>query len=103
MNNILLHYEIPIKELRIQQGNKRYQIEYEQKYVLFDSRMNEIMRREKTQRVENASKGILKKQKVIKQTIQFHLKPGNYSLALQIEDKKTKKLAVKMIDFQVKG
>jgi len=102
-NSILLHYEIPIKELRIQRENKRYKVEYEQKYVLFDSKMNEIMRRENTQRVQNTSKGILKRQKVIKQTIQFKLQPGNYSLALQIEDKKAKKLAVKMIDFQVKG
>ncbi len=102
-NNILLHYEIPIKELRIQQENKRFKVEYEQKYVLFDSRMNEIMRREKTQQVQNTSKGILTRQKVIQQTIQLNLKPGNYSLALQIEDKKAKKLAVKMIDFRVKG
>ncbi|NOY59871.1 MAG: GWxTD domain-containing protein [Calditrichaeota bacterium] len=102
-SNILLHYELPIDELKIQRENKRYKVEYEQKYVLFDSKMNEIMRRENIQQVAKSSKGILKRQKIIKQTIRFELKPGNYSLALQIEDKKAKKLAVKMIDFQVKG
>jgi GWxTD domain-containing protein len=99
---VRLKYQLPIKELKMKKANNLYKVEYRQSYIIYDSHMNEILRQENVESLTDQSKTVLINKMHIKQAIQLDLKPGRYTIALQIEDRWSKKAAVKSIDFNVR-
>ena len=101
--SVQLKYQMPIKELKMKKDKDLYKIEYRQSYIIYDSKMNEILRRENNESLEGPSKTVLINKRFIKQAIHLDLKPGQYTIALQIEDRWSNKIAVKSIDFNVQS
>lgn len=100
---VLVRYRLPIDELTVRKADSGYRVEYVQSYVLYDSRMNEVLRRENMEALDDHSRSALTSRKHIQQAFQLDLTPGFYTIALQIEDRWSRKTAVKYIDFEVKG
>ncbi len=99
---LLFRYRMPTSELKVQSNNGLYQLSYLERYVIFNSQMNEVLRQETTRQITKTSKNEFERQKNIEQEIRVNLEPGDYTLGLRVEEPQTNKVAIRKQSFQVK-
>ncbi|MBN1349597.1 GWxTD domain-containing protein [candidate division KSB1 bacterium] len=98
---LIVEYELPIDEFQIISTNERCMISYSQRYVVFDSQLNEVIRDECQQQITADNKKSIRAKQKIQASIPITLAPGRYKIALRIEYQKSNKLGIYQKDFVV--
>ena len=100
-NNIIVDYRAPIKEFRLNKYQNQYTLKYLQRIVVFDEDFNEVFRDETTNEMTEKNKKTFKRLKEINMVIPLELDPGEYTVALRIEDQQSKKIGICIEQFNV--
>lgn len=99
---VLFSYSVPTKEFVITLKDGKYELEYTETYVIFDEDLREVKRHDKTRLITKDTLNDFKKDKLIVQYLNETLSPGDYDLALRIEDKNSDKIGIFRIELNVK-
>ncbi len=94
-------YEMPTNAFALQEREGLYYISYLESYVVFDEKMNEVVRHESTREIVKPRKSDFKKKKMIEQDVRVELAPGDYTFGLRIEDPHSQKIAIRKMDVKV--
>lgn len=95
-------YTIPTKEFKLTREKGQYSVRYLERVVVFDEDMREVYHNETTKEMTEKNKNAFKKEKLIKETITLNLNPGQYMIALRIEDHHSDRLGIYIENFDVK-
>lgn len=98
---IQVNYSIPVKDLSIQKQDGQHMVQYIRNLVVLDDGMHEVRRYESVRQVTREKKKDLKNLKLIEEEIPIHLEPGQYRVALRIEDVKAKRLGIYVENLEV--
>lgn len=100
---LVFRYKMPINEFDIQAKDGLYHLNYLERYVVFNNKMNEVARHETKRQITKPNKNDFKKLQTIEEEIRVDLEPGDYTLGLRIEDTFSKKIAIRKVDISVKS
>jgi hypothetical protein len=98
----LIRFSISTNQLKAENKDNQYIIHYFQRIVIFDSDKRKIKTDEQDKVLFFNSKKDIKSQDKIAAEFKLELKPGEYEIALSIEDKFSNKLGVWSAEFIVK-
>ena len=93
-NTILVNYSIPVKEFKFHKENGQRKVQFFRHLVVLDDNMQEVRRFETFQEIKKDSKRELSRIKTVEESIPLNLNPGQYRIALRIEDPKADKLGI---------
>ncbi|NQT27440.1 HEAT repeat domain-containing protein [candidate division KSB1 bacterium] len=99
---LLVTYTIPVKEFHFYKENGQHKIQYFRNLVVLDENMQEIRRFETLKEISKENKRALSKVKTVEESISLNLNPGQYRIALRIEDPKAEKLGIYIESIEVR-
>ncbi|MBN2411798.1 GWxTD domain-containing protein [candidate division KSB1 bacterium] len=91
-NKIILKYEMPAKEFKIMKDSRFY-IDYMLNYAVYNKDYYKIISNTQQKRISELSKDDLKK-KLISESIELNLTPGEYFIGLTVEGDNSNNIAI---------
>lgn len=101
-STLLVRYTVPVKEFDFYKENGQHKIQYLRNLVVLDDNMREIRRFEMFKEISKESRRELSRMKKVEESIPLNLDPGQYRIALRIEDPKADKLGIYVESIEVR-